>query len=83
MSDIALISGASSGIGADLAREHARRKGDLILVARREDRLKQLADELKKDYGVETEILAADLSDPETPARIVGEIERFGVTTGT
>lgn len=56
---IALITGASAGIGAEYARQLSARGHDLVLVARREDRLRALADELKTDC----EILVADLED--------------------
>jgi short-subunit dehydrogenase len=67
----ALITGASSGIGAAIAREYARRGKALILVARREDRLKQLADELHAQ--ADCVVIGADLADPATPARLFEE----------
>ena len=57
----ALITGASSGIGRDMARELAGRGYDLILTARREDRLRELAVELEQSNGVECKIIATDL----------------------
>ncbi|PRC47923.1 oxidoreductase, partial [Mycobacterium sp. ITM-2017-0098] len=57
----AVVTGASSGIGADLARELAARGQGLTLVARREDRLRELADELSKDVRVE--VIACDVAD--------------------
>src|SRR5262249_40399530 len=53
----------SSGIGTELARGLARRGHGLTLVARREDRLKTLADELAQEHGVRTEYIACDLTD--------------------
>ncbi len=59
----ALVTGASSGIGATYADRLARRGYDLILVARDAERLEQLAGKLKAAYGVDADILRADLSD--------------------
>ena len=61
MENVALITGASSGIGAELARIHAQKGGDLILVARRKDKLKELKNELE-ERGSKVIIIAADLS---------------------
>ncbi len=58
----ALITGASSGIGAELALEFAKDKIDLILVARREDRLKQIATTLSTNHGIKVTVIALDLS---------------------
>jgi uncharacterized protein len=58
-----LVTGASSGIGADIARELAARGYGLTVVARREDRLRALAEKLSGEHHVRVEVLSADLSD--------------------
>lgn len=75
MSDVrpfALITGASSGIGAAYAERLAVRGYDLILVARRRDRLEALAARLRQDHGRRVEIHPADLGNPDDLARIEG-----------
>ena len=59
---LALITGASSGLGSEFARQLAARGYDLILTARRGPRLAELADQLQSSYPIQVEILAADLS---------------------
>lgn len=66
----ALVTGASSGIGRELARAHARRGGDLVLAARGLDALEALAAELEDAHGIEAHPLKVDLSGPEAPARV-------------
>src|ERR1700677_518975 len=61
---LAAITGASAGIGAMFARKLAARGYDLLLIARREDRLRSLASELSDTYPVKADILAADLAEP-------------------
>lgn len=63
----ALVTGASSGLGVDFARELARHGARLIIVARREAELKQVQDDIKSRYHVEVTTVALDLSQPHSP----------------
>ena len=75
---LALITGASSGIGLELARIHAARGGDLILVARRRDRLKALGEELQQAHGVEVTPIGMDLARPEAPRELFDTVRASG-----
>lgn len=66
----ALVTGASSGIGLAIAEALAAQKINLILVARREERLNELAQKLKSDFGIDVETLAGDVRDKELPAKL-------------
>jgi short-subunit dehydrogenase len=74
----AVVTGASSGIGADLARELAARGHGVTLVARREDKLRELADEL--GAAVRVEVISCDVADPDARAVLFDEVERRGLT---
>jgi uncharacterized protein len=76
---IALVTGASGGIGAEIARELARRGHGVALVARRKPRLETLAEELSAEFGVRTETIAADLSKPASRSRIPGRVTELGL----
>lgn len=65
-----LITGASGGIGRELAKVFAQNRNNLILVARDENRLFTLKDELQKKYGVKAEMITGDLSDEGTVDRV-------------
>lgn len=78
-----LVTGASSGIGAELARVFARRRYALVLTARRRDRLEALAGELSRTHGVPVEIEPADLGDPAAPERLIGALEGRGIRLHT
>ncbi|MGB0342329.1 MAG: SDR family NAD(P)-dependent oxidoreductase [Parvibaculales bacterium] len=72
----ALITGASAGIGRDYARFLAARDYDLVLTARRKDRLDALARELKQGFGTKVTVITADLADPKAPAQLAAGIAR-------
>lgn len=80
-SGTALITGASSGIGAAFARSLASQGYDLVLVARREERLRSLADEVQREFNVSAQVFPADLSKPaevhrlETLVADLGDLE--------
>ncbi len=65
-----LVTGASAGIGKELALTFAENGFDVVLVARREDKLKQVEEEIKKQYGQMAYSVAEDLADPEAPKRL-------------
>jgi short-subunit dehydrogenase len=75
-----LVTGASSGIGVELATLLAARGHAVTLVARREDRLKVLADELAAKHGVRTEVISADLTDEAARRAIVDAVAERGLT---
>lgn len=78
-SSTCLVTGASSGIGAELARELASRRLGLTLVARREDRLESLADELRSAHGVRVEVMSVDLTDASARAEIAPTVAERGL----
>src|SRR6516164_8853648 len=74
-----LITGASSGIGRELARLFAGDGSDLVLVARSEDRLREVAARLTAEYGVKVQVLAADLTRPDSAGEIAETLAQQGV----
>jgi short-subunit dehydrogenase len=76
----ALITGASSGIGTEIARELARRGHGVSLVARREARLRELAEQLEADHRVRAETIAADVSHERPRDRLARELRERGLT---
>lgn len=80
MKQTALITDTSNGIGLELAKIHAKQGGDVVLVARSEDKLAQLAQELTTEYGVKTWVIAQDLSAPNAAQAIFAETEAQGIT---
>jgi len=75
----ALVTGASSGIGEDLARLFAADRIDLVLVARGRERLEALAAELAAAHGIRALVVAEDLADPAGVARVLERVEREGL----
>lgn len=78
-SQTVLITGASSGIGRELARLFARDGYQLVLVARSQRRLERLAEELRRQDQVEVAVLAYDMAQPGTPRLIVEELTRRSI----
>jgi len=79
VADTVLITGASAGIGRDLARLFAADGHHVVLVARRADALRALASELRERHRVEATVLAADLADPAAPGEIFAHLESNGL----
>jgi uncharacterized protein len=75
----ALVTGASAGIGLALAEVFASEGFDLVLTARREDRLRAVAADLSSRFGRRVHVIADDLSDPAAPARIYDDVARAGI----
>jgi short-subunit dehydrogenase len=75
----ALITGASSGIGAELARQLCEQGHDAILVARRRDRLDALAVELRARHGRRVEVIPCDVSDPDARDGLAADVARVGL----
>src|SRR5262245_62384417 len=79
MGKTALVTGASSGLGLELARLFARDGHDLVVVARRRDHLEALATRLAAEHGVAARIIAEDLADPVAPRRIFEALREWHV----
>ena len=79
MKKVALITGASSGIGKELARIHARHQGDVVLVARSENKLQELKGELENHFGGTALVIAKDLTQPSAPADIYEQLKGDGI----
>lgn len=75
----ALVTGASAGIGVALAQELAAGGTNLVLTARRKDRLQELAKVLSATHKVKTEVFAADLADPNAPERVFAFTKEKGI----
>jgi short-subunit dehydrogenase len=79
MGRTALVTGASGGIGAELARSMAADGWNLVLVARGEENLRELADELERAHDTKSVVLAADLEQPAARERLAAELRSRGV----
>ncbi len=79
----ALVTGASSGIGSEFARQLAARGADVVLVARRADRLESLAAELREAHGITAHVVPADLSEPRPGAALARRLAARGIEVDT
>ncbi|MEM9077286.1 MAG: SDR family oxidoreductase [Bacteroidota bacterium] len=79
MKNVALITGASSGIGKELAHCHAKTGADIILVARSKDKMERIKSELESQYGVQVMIISKDLTLPNSPKEIYNQITAEGI----
>jgi len=79
MAETALITGASSGIGRELARVMAADGVNLVLVARRAEKLQELADALEGEYGIQARVLPEDLAQPDAPEALWAALQAAGV----
>jgi short-subunit dehydrogenase len=75
----ALITGASAGLGLEYAKLFAADGHDVVLVARRRDRLEALAAQLHQAHGIKAHVIAADLGDADGPRRVIDDVQRLGV----
>ena len=76
---IALVTGASSGIGRDIARSLAKHGINVIITARRRDRLKELKAELTENYGVKVMTVTADLSDKKQVFKLYETVKKYNI----
>lgn len=80
MRPTALITGASSGLGAEFARQLASGGHDVILVARTGDRLNALAERLVRQHGIRAHVLVQDLTEPDAARRVAAEVAARGLS---
>lgn len=79
MKNVALITGASSGIGKELAYIHAENGGDLVIIARSTDKLSQLKKEIEEKYKVQVLCITKDLTNPTAPQEIYDEVKSANI----
>jgi hypothetical protein len=79
----ALVTGASSGIGLELSKQFADHGYDVVLVARREERLRDLASAVESEYGVTATVLPTDLADPDGPQELFDDLADRGIDVHT
>lgn len=79
MKKVALITGASSGIGKEFANIHAEKGGDLIIVARSEGKLNALKTELEQKHNVQVKVIVKDLGKPEAAQEVYNELKKAGI----
>lgn len=77
---VALITGASSGIGLNLARLFAKKRYNLVLVARREERLNAISEKLKESYNIDCQVIKADLSLAKGLKKLMSGLEEKGIS---
>lgn len=75
----ALITGASSGIGKELARIHAKTGGNLVIIARSEDKLNDLRGELERAHGVEVQVIVKDLTEDNAVQEVYDDVKNKGI----
>ncbi|SFS13255.1 hypothetical protein SAMN04487846_2639 [Microbacterium sp. cf046] len=79
----ALITGASAGLGMEFASQFAARGADVVLVARREDRLVALAERLEREYAITATVIAMDLAGPDAATELRRELDTRGIRVQT
>ena len=79
MKHTALITGASSGIGKELAHIHAEQGGDLVIVARRQEKLDALKLQLEKKHAITVTTIAKDLSQPNAAKEVFEEVQKKNI----
>jgi short-subunit dehydrogenase len=78
--ETALVTGASSGIGLELARVFAEHRSNLVLIARRKEKLEALAEQLRREHGTKVHVVVADLADPASPGAIWDDLVKREIT---